>query len=206
MEVMKKTYNQRMASRDIREKIKDVLSQSTYSERDVVYFLVEAYKFLERKYDKEFGQGKYDRIKFYRNWTCHAQLYGDSNKVFVDFVELINAERSKLNAYGHYDWLDSMIVKIKERFRQYGPLYLKNDILEFLFEIGYNKNFNWESFRVSLYEVIQDIPLIIKDGEEIIFTFEAVEPMVGGEYNSLELRASICRNEKFFLTWDDHLL
>ena len=107
-------------NKDIQSKIKDVLRQEEYCERDVVYILVESYKFLERKYDRAFGAGKYDRLKFYRNWACHAELRGDSKKVFTDFISLIAAEHSKPNAVGHFDWIDSMTKKIRECFRDYG--------------------------------------------------------------------------------------
>jgi hypothetical protein len=195
-----------MASHDITEKIKNILRQESYSERDVVYFLVESYKFLERKYSKMFGQGKYNQIKFYRNWTCHAQLCGDSNKIFIDFIALIKAEKSKPNAYGHLDWRYSMADRIKERFREYGPLHLKEEILEFLSEIKYDGDFSWESFRANLYEVIRDIPLVIKDEKENIFTFEVVAPIAGGKYDSLELRAFIIGDGGFSFTLDDRSL
>ncbi|HET6844939.1 MAG TPA: hypothetical protein VFK06_25130 [Candidatus Angelobacter sp.] len=191
---------------DILSKIKKVLEQEKYSEKDIVYFLVESYKFLERKYDKQFGTGKYDRIKLYRNWTCHAQLHGDSHKVFTDFVALIRAEKSKLNALGHYDWTDSMEKKIRECFRGYGPLALKNEALEFLAEIQYAGKFNWESFRINLYETIRDIPLIIKDREETIFTFECVAPRTKQNYDDLNLKAVIIGDTEYSLVLDDRSL
>jgi len=191
---------------DIQSKITAVLNQERYCERDVVYFLVESYKFLERKYDKQFGGGKYDRIKFYRNWACHARLHGDSNKVFADFIALIRAEKSKPNAVGHFDWMYSMADRMREGFRNYGPLSLKNDITEFLAEIKYEGPFNWESFRANLYEVIRDIPLIIKDGEETVFTFECVRPIARQKYDDLTLKAVIIGDGEYLFTLDDRTL
>lgn len=158
---------------DIKNKIKNVFGQREYCERDVVYFLIESYKFLEEKYGREFGASKYNRIKFYRNWASHAELNGDTTKVFVDFIKLIKECRSKSNASGQFDWNNSMTDEIKNRFRPYGPLQLRNEIKELQTEIGYGDIFNWESFRINLYEVIRDIPLTIKEKDDVFLLLNA---------------------------------
>ncbi len=193
-------------TRDIETKIKDVICQKTYSERDVVYFFVESYKFLERKYDKQFGDGKYNQIKFYRDWVCHSYLHGASYKVFKDVDALIKAEANKPNALGHLDWLDAMTNKIRDCFRDYGLLRLKEDIINFFPEIGYDGKFDWENFRASLYEVIRDIQLIIKDGDEIIFSFKCITPVIRVSNDDLDLEVIIKRSDKINFVLDDRSL
>lgn len=193
-------------NKDIQGKIRDVLRQRKYCERDIVYFLVESYKFLERKYGKTFGEGKYDRIKFYRNWACHAQLNGDAAKVFTDFIPLIKERRNAPNALGQFDWNDSMNDKIRDRFRFYGPLHLKKEIKGFEAEIKYDGTLDWESFRMNLYEVIRDIPLIIKEGDDVFFTFECVAPPTRQKYDDLTIEATIAGMTHFYLTLDDRTL
>ncbi len=190
---------------DIQYKIKEVLKQKHFSEKDVVYFLVESYKFLERKYDKEFGEGKYNQIKFYRNWASHATLYGDSHKVFKDIGKLIKEEMSKSDASGHFDWSNSMADRIQKSFRDYGPVNLEKDISNFFLEIEYNGKFNWESLRSSLYEVIRDIPLAIKDEDKVIFSFKCIAPITNLKYDSLNMEAVI-ENHVFSFVLDDRSL
>jgi len=191
---------------DLEAKIKDVASQKDYSERDVVYFLVESYKFLERKYDKQFGDDKYNQIKFYRNWVCHSRLHGASYIVFKDVDVLIKQEENKPSALNHVDWLDLMTNKIRDCFRSYGLLRLKENILNFLAEIGYSGEFNWEAFRTSLYEVIRDIELIIKDGDEIIFSFKCINPVAQIGDDDLNLEVSIKSRDTISFVLDDHSL
>ena len=83
---------------------------------------------------------------------------------------------------------------------------MKKDIEEFLAEIEYEGTFNWESFRANLYEVIKDIPLAIKDGEETIFTFECVAPIAPQNYDDLTLKAVIIRDTEFTFTLDDRTI
>jgi hypothetical protein len=157
---------------------------------------------LERKYDKAFGVGKYDRIKFYRDWVAHAKLDRTSYKIFPGIDALIKAEMNKLNAVGHLDWQNQMSAKIRECFRDYGPLLLREDILSFFVEIDYVGKFNWESFRTNLYEVIRDTPLIIKDGDDTIFEFKCVKPFTKLNYDDLALNVVI-KNDIFSFTLDD---
>jgi len=190
---------------DIKGKIANVLTQNAYSERDVVYILVESYKFLERKYRKEFGNGKFDRIKFYRNWACHSVIDRASDKVFTGIAASIKAEMNKPNAVGHLDWQDQTATQIRQCFRGYSPLSLKEDILQFFPEIEYSGNFHWESFRASLYEIIRDIPLIIKDGDDILFEFKCVKPFQPMNYDDLSINAVIF-NDIFSFVLDDRTL
>ncbi|MEN9341777.1 MAG: hypothetical protein RIQ54_33 [Candidatus Parcubacteria bacterium] len=189
--------------KDMQGKIRDVLKQQEYCERDVVYFLVESYKLLERKYEKAFGEGKYSRIKFYRNWACHARLNGDAAKVFTDFITLIKERRNVSNALGQFDWSYTMSDKIRDRFRLYGPIHLRQEIEEFAAEIQYNDTFNWESFRVNLYGVIRDIPLVVKEGDDVFFTFECVVPLTPQKYDDFTIAATIPGMINFSLVLDD---
>lgn len=187
---------------DIKQKIAAALDQENYSERDIVYILVESYKFLERKYRKEFGNGKYDRIKFYRDWVCHAVLHGASYKVFIGIDASIKTEAKKPNAVGHLDWQDQTATQIRQCFRGYSPLALKEDMLQFLPEIEYSRDFHWESFRTNLYEVIRDIPLIIRDGDDVIFEFKCIRPFMPMNYDDLSINVNI-KGDIFSFVLDD---
>lgn len=190
---------------DIKSKIADVLREYPYSERDVVYILVESYKFLERKYRKEFGNGKYDRMKFYRNWACHSVIDRASDKIFDGIEASIKAEAEKPNALGHLDWQDQTSTQIRQCFRGYSPLSLKEDILQFLSEIEYDGDFHWESFRANLYEVIRDIPLIIKNGDAVIFEFKCIKPFQATDYDDLSINVVI-NGDIFSFELDDRTL
>ena len=111
----------------------------------------------------------------------------------------------KRDGRGHLDWQDFMTDKIRQCFRDYGFLALKKDILNFLAEIEYSGDFNWESFRANLYEVIRDISLIIKDGDEIIFTFKCVAPIVRLNNDDLNLEVVI-KSDRFSFVLDDRSL
>jgi hypothetical protein len=190
---------------DIRHKIYEVLKQDSYSERDVVYVLVELYKFLEKKYGKQFGKGKYDVVKFYRDWSCHSFLHGASYKVFVGIDALIKEEAKKPNAVGHLDWQDQMAKKIRDCFRGYGPLSLKEELLKSFAEIGYEGPFSWTSFRASLYQVLRDTSLIIKDGDDVIFEFRLMEPYARKGDDDLTLNV-IIKSEIYHFALDDRSL
>jgi hypothetical protein len=110
------------------------------------------------------------------------------------------------NAYGQLDWNYEMIDKIQDRFRLYGPLHLKNEIEEFLVEIQYNDIFNWESFRENLYEVIMDIPLIVKEGNNVFFTFECKRHPTKQKYDDLTIEATVLQSDTFSLVLDDNSL
>lgn len=191
---------------DIEAKLVGVLKQKQFSERDVVYFLIELYKFLERKYDKELGNGRYDVITFYRNWICHSYLHGDSYKIFKGFKELIKEQTSKPNALGLFDWIDSIGDKTKEYFREYSPLFLKQEIRSFLYEINYNGKFDWESFRENLYQVIVNIPLYIKDDKTILFSFECIQFIQKNRYDELEIKVVIPGVCEYHFSLDDQSL
>jgi hypothetical protein len=190
---------------DIQKKISSTLQQRSYSESDVVYILVELYKFLERKYGKQFGEGEYNCIKFYRDWVCHSLLHGVSYKVFIGIDVLIKAEMKKLDARGHLDWQDQMAKKIRECFRGYGPLSLQNELLKSFSEVGYGGPFDWTSFRTSLYQVLRDTSLIIKDGDDVIFEFNLMESYARKGYDDLVINVVI-KHEIYHFALDDRTL
>jgi hypothetical protein len=187
---------------DIREKIKNILQQETYSKPDIVYFLVETYKLLEQQNKS----GEFDVFRFYRNWTCHSSLSRDSEKIFEEVYVLIRAEKYIPNIPGRPDWIDLMTKEIKKSFRGYSPLKLKADIEKTFSLLGYKGLFNWESFRAGLYEIIRDTPLSIKEKHEEVFRFECKKPFAPLGFDDLELKAIVGRNTIFAFTLDDRTL
>jgi len=67
------------------------------------------------------------------------------------------------------------------------------------------KGFDWKRFRISLYEIIKNTPLIIREGQKEVFKFECKEIISKVDYDDLEIRA-ISKNFNFNLTSDDDSL
>lgn len=189
---------------DIQDKIKQVLSQSEYCEKDVIYFLVESYKFLEGKYGKDFKEDKYySRIKFYRNWACHFIIKRDSSKIFKEIINSVRQE--PIGVDDHLIWTDVVEDKIRSCFREYSPQRLHGEIKDFLIEINYKGKFNWESFRVGLYEIVKDTYLSMIDGESEVFRFRCFDVYSGErlKFNDLNLEVNINHNTFHIITNDD---
>lgn len=172
---------------DIRTKLNDCLGASSYSERDVVYILVQIYKFLERENKKDV----FPTIVFYRNWACHAELKGYQDKFTSSLAEEME---------------DAFIGKIKEEFGGFSFVKLKQEISTFIEEnirpdLVPNK-FKWPSFKLKLYEVIKDIPLVVKKDQKEIFRFEFKEPAYRLNHQSISIRI-IKGRFRFNLDWTD---
>jgi len=148
-------------------KMKETLDKSDYSEKDIVYFLVQAYKLLEIK-DKT-QSAEFRVIKFYRNWVCHAFLSRDTKEIFgevYDHARQILDKTTILVGAGM-----QVEDEIERAFSRYSFIPLKRSIEEFSKQFLDNIVFNWGNFRVKIYSVLVDIPLKIREDEETVFEF-----------------------------------
>jgi hypothetical protein len=171
---------------DIKEKIKNVLRQETYSESDIVYLLVETRKFLElNKVGNDF-----DVLRFYRNWACHSELTNDAGKIFNKVSVLIMAREYVEGTKEQLKWDDLITEKIKEAFIQYSFPKLGGELKKIFDLFCYNENFNWQSFRTGLYEIIQDTPLSIKKDKREIFKFECKKVFKPLNFDDLEIHVT----------------
>jgi len=165
---------------DIITKLNDCLGIGNYSEHDVVYFLVQSYKLLERERQKD----NFPALLFYRNWACHAALYG-----YKEVFRLVIKENQ--DGFGSFECIDLAADQIVKSFSNYSFNKLKDDINSFI--KGFiksrlpSKSLNWESFREKLYEIIKDIPLIVKDGDKEVFRFECRELLKKGNFDDLRI-------------------
>jgi hypothetical protein len=98
-----------------------------------------------------------------------------------------------------------MAKKIRECFRGYGPLSLQNELLKSFSEVGYGGPFDWTSFRTSLYQVLRDTSLIIKDGDDVIFEFNLMESYARKGYDDLVINVVI-KHEIYHFALDDRTL
>jgi hypothetical protein len=154
---------------NIRSKLNDCLGERNYSQRDVVYILVQAFKLLER----EERTGDFQVIRFYRNWASHAVLNG-----YRDVFNSVIARYQ--NGFGSLGNMDLACDEIRAAFRKFSPVSLKEELNRFI-KIYLAPNLqnahtlNWRVFREQLYEVIRDIPVEVKEGSQTIFIFECRE-------------------------------
>jgi len=152
---------------DIKEKITRILLKDNYTEEDVTYFFVEAYKLLESsKQEKVFNI-----IGFYRNWICHSSITKDSEKIFDDVYVLIRARSYFADAI----WRDLMTDKIIKSFGKYSFFNLFEQIELFLKKYLNQISINWKDLRIKLYKVIEETPLSIIVNKKEIFRFICAE-------------------------------
>jgi len=153
------------------EKLKNLSRAKSYSEQDVVYFLVECCKLLEQvnKLDK------FRVIRFYRNWSCHSCISKDAEKIFEEIYIIIKAkkylklekrEEGEIPAFA--ELVDDMVTKSLDN---YSFIKLKEEVKRFAGDFLNNEVLNWKSFEEQLHHIIADTPLIIKKGKQEIFKF-----------------------------------
>lgn len=179
---------------DIKVKIEKVLIKNFYSEQDVVYFLVESYKFLEQ-------EGRLDKfrvIKFYRNWACHHLLSKNIDKIFEEVYILIKAEKYFKKISGK-PWIDLVNDEIEKSFKKFSPIKLKDEIDKFVTLFNFSVKLNWKSFREGLYGVVVDSPLLIVEKKENIFIFKFSEVRDISKFDDLNFLAICPKNNATFL-------
>jgi len=153
---------------DIKTKLKSKLSKTEYEESDVVYFLVEMYKFLEQENKLK----DYKFIVFYRNWVCHSAL--DTNPNIDVFFSDIKKEIISNNLGIDVDTVDKVLDHLPKTVQSFSFKKLKEDIDKFSANYLDNLTINWNIFRESLYQILigQPLKINIKLQKQIIFEYE----------------------------------
>lgn len=173
---------------DISEKIKAILSKEDYSEPEIVYLLVESIKYLELNSKKS----AFKIITFYRNWTCHSSLSGDPKTIFEIPYALIKERENAKSAFGEVDLMNKLTDEIKKSFQAYSFTNLAIELESFFKLIGYNsENFKWPSFRIGLYKIITDTPLLIIENGVEIFNFACTKVFIPLNFDDLDIRVTI---------------
>ena len=150
---------------NIIEKLKTKFSQKEYQESDVVYILVEIYKFLEQLEETE--RKKFKFILFYRDWICHHSLDRNSNlSVFFKIV----IEDIRKNGIDPDRISDNLPVAIKS----FSLNRLKEDLESFSKGFLDNEKLNWLNFKRHLYRVLIDQKLKIPVSRYLTFSYKEI--------------------------------
>ena len=182
---------------EIIEKIKKTLRKKTYSEQDIVYFLVESYKFLEQ--EEKSVRKKFNVIIFYRNWACHYSLSKKTMEIFEKVYILIRAREYINNPLLYIDLINK---EIEKSFSEYSFTNLENQIKKFSNSFLDKEAFNWKNLRIQLYNVIVDTPLIINRNKDKIFKFILKKIADKDKFDDLEIEV-ITDRYKFSFLLDD---
>ncbi|MEK7650182.1 MAG: hypothetical protein AAB367_04480 [Patescibacteria group bacterium] len=149
----------------ILDKTKNIFTQTSYSEQDIIYVLVGICKYLELVPGR---QSNFKVIRFYRNWICHAFLTKDAEKILNEIYVLAKASKYIDNNI----WSEILSQEIKKAFYKYSLDALKSELEDFGKSVLGVQVFDWASFRKKLYIVLEDVPLLVKEGEDVIVKLE----------------------------------
>lgn len=162
-------------SDDIIEKLKVQIIKDDFEESDIVYILVEMYKFL----DRENKLSDFEMIEFYRNWCCHYSL--DRNPVPANFNDAKKAIDNQLAL----EQLSEEFFRAQDKFASYR---LKENIDNFIdkFLLIEKSKFKWDNFKLKLIDVIIDQPLFVRlaNNGHLLFKYDRTRG-VTIEWNSV---------------------
>lgn len=199
----KKSLLKENMTNKIKQRLKIIFDQKSYSEQDVVYCLVEIYKLLEI----EGKLNKFKVIRFYRNWVCHSHLSKDAGKIFEEVYILIRARKYFKGVRRGLRWVDLVEHAIESSFKKFSLPTLEKELLNFLksFLKLREDKLLWDKFRYELYKIITDIPLKIMVGESEIFSFVCKKISNGISNGDLEIEVKAGGNS-FNFSIDDEFL
>ena len=173
---------------DIVNKLKGVTAGGNNSEQTVVYFLVESYKIIEQVNRLP----DFELIRFYRNWVCHSVLLKDSQKIFEEVYVIIRAEKYLNLEKRHNDEMPAFAELIDDAvskaFSNYSFKKLKKEIEKFSKEFLNGSPPDWKNFSANLYEILINVPLIIKKDNEKFFRFEVIKIDGKEPFNGLRIQ------------------
>jgi hypothetical protein len=136
------------------EKLKDFVDQDTISERDVVYFLVEAHKLIERENLKT----EFKTLVFYRHWAVHIKI--DHNSEFREYLtgifEGVHLPEKKIPvevfSFVYFDLIAKDIIAFWNRFIAVREMKTTDRFFKL--------------FRDSLLQILMDVPIYLVYGNE----------------------------------------
>ena len=129
------------------------LAEPMTTERQVVYFLVEIRKLLDKQGKK--GDLRYSSLRLYCNWAAHIEL---SQRQASEIVKQVDALYPKLM---NGTLSDDEKNGLRERFLLTTFRAQLNDFLDEL-ELRTLHDDEWNSFLACFLNVIQDCPLVCK--------------------------------------------
>jgi hypothetical protein len=157
-----------MGLREIISKLHSlVLNRQPFSEESqVVYFMVEIRKILERECGEETNLS-YPLIKFYCDWVLHTE----KTKITPEIKEIINRIDSEIPVIGE--------VADRQQISQALSFIRMSELAEELKRFFYNFGIppttidepNWTSFVKLLISILVDQPIILRDGNIKSFSF-----------------------------------
>jgi hypothetical protein len=188
------------------EKLKVVATCKDFTERDAVYFFVESYKVLEqgnRLHD-------YPVIRFYRNWICHSSLTKDADRIFEEVYVLVRAEKymsfptpEEDEPPGFHELLDKVY---RREFAKYFFPKLRDELVKFGEQYLDKKTPNWQLLRKQLYNILVDIPLVVRRNDEEIFRLELRQLSGYAQFDYLEIAIRFPQGSQTTATTDAYFL
>jgi hypothetical protein len=140
-----------MAFPTIIEKLQKILSQSSYSEQDIVYLLSRIRKILEIDEKKE----KYKVLNFYCNWALHAKI-DDTGSIKEILLNLERDIKAHIDFVTHQPFKKELIKFIKE-YSLSTKIFSDSVVLR--------------NFSYILQKIYSDTPLFVKtDQGDVKFT------------------------------------
>lgn len=151
-----------MAENDIKNKLDRVGSNVNFpiSECEVVYFMIESRKLIDRLQNK----AESGTLYFYCNWVAHITM--DRGSIIVGYLEKLGEQ-----------------MKQAQPFIRSGDLYglisfdaLRKQLINFLQENNLNNwasdNEKWKNFKILLFGVLVDCPIEDASGDLMVSKFE----------------------------------
>jgi hypothetical protein len=140
------------------EKLNRLLTdRATFSEAEVIYFLVESRKLLDRK--REDGENVFPLVRFYADWSVHTEK--DRHLASIDAIveQLVTSAASTSEASAAY---------VPERLQPHVDFIymaaLREELRAYLQRFGIADPFSddavWNAFVTSLTAVLQDQPIL----------------------------------------------
>ena len=169
---MEKNNNQLILNR-----ILSLIDKKVDNSEKVVYFIIEIVKYLELNKRKQ----DFIMLSFYRDWISHA--YIDRNKTAGDL--LVSLESKIKKGYTGTQIAKEFINNSKEFFTLET---LKAELFKFLNENNLpndlvTKKHNWEIFIKSLFEILEETPIVIQESGSKISSIKSIKLIKDKNHN-----------------------
>lgn len=158
-------------------KIKEHLLKGIINEADVVYFMVEIRKIIEKEFN---SKALYPLLEFYCDWTVHSE----KDRITPEIESIMIRIDKELNEKDDYNIRNN--GRNSENIKFIYAEELKKEFKSFLSDFGLpydlcDDSSRWISFIQLLYKVLIDQPINFKAGNPVhnIKTF-ILEPAAEG--------------------------
>lgn len=151
-----------MAEADIKSKLNVTCSKADFplSEGEVVYFMVETRKLIDRLQNRNESSTLY----FYCNWVAHISM--DRGNIIIAYLEKLGNQMKQVQPF----------IRSSDLYGLISFDALRKQIISFLQNNGLinwasDKN-KWKKFKVLLLNVLVDCPLEDASGDLMVSKFE----------------------------------